>query len=81
MCVARIGRAEQEGSICCGTHKKRKHWPKHTLGDDIAKHFADKDVGAADAWAGELEGTKFHMFSMKQPNYVMSSMLTYGTLN
>ena len=67
------------GVFAAALIKKRKYWPKHILGDDITKHFDDKDVGTAD-WAGELEGTKFHMFCMKEPNYVMSIISTYATL-
>ena len=61
--------------------KKRRYWPKYIKGDEIKKHFDNKPIGTADAWKGELEGVPFHVFAMKEPDYVMSIMATYGTLN
>ena len=60
--------------------KKRRYWPKHIRGDDIAQHFEKKEVGDVDAWPGEMDGVKFHVFCMKEPNYVMSIMSTYRSL-
>jgi hypothetical protein len=38
-----------------------------------------KDVGDSKAWQGELDGVKFHLFCMKEPDYVMRSLMsTYG---
>lgn len=59
--------------------KKRRYWPKDVDGDAIAMHFATKDVGEAAAWPGELEGICFQLLCMKEPDYVMSLMTTYGT--
>jgi hypothetical protein len=59
--------------------KKRRYWPKDVDGDAIHDHFAAKDVGDVDAWPGELDGVRFHLFCMKEPDYVMSLMSTYGT--
>ena len=71
----------KRGVFAAALIKKRKYWPKHIRGDEIAQHFADKEVGTADAWAGELDGVRFHVFSMKEPDYVMSLMATYGSLS
>ena len=43
-------------------------------------HFKDKEVGAVDAWPGTFDNTPFHLVCMKDPNYIMSLMTTYGTL-
>ena len=59
--------------------KKRRYWPKYIKGDDIRQHFDDKEVGAADSLPGTLDGQSFHVFAMKEPDYVMSLMSTYGT--
>ena len=32
-----------------------------------------------DSWAGKLGDVPFHIYSMKEPNYAMSLMSTYGT--
>ena len=60
--------------------KKRRYWPKHVLGDDIIAHFAEKKVGETEAICGELDSIPFYLYGMKEPNYVMQIMVTYGTL-
>ena len=37
----------------------------------------DKDVGDTDSWAGVLDDKPFHVYAMKEPEYVMSLMSTY----
>ena len=59
--------------------KKRRYWLKYIHGEDIKSHFADKEVGATDAWAGKSDGVPFHIYTMKEPDYIMSLMSTYGT--
>jgi hypothetical protein len=61
--------------------KKRCFWPKYIDGDGINKHFEEKEVGDADALPGTLDGQKFHIFAMKEPDYTMMLMSTYGSLN
>ena len=70
----------KKGVFAAALIKKRRYWPKYIRGDEIAEHFRDKDVGAVDAWPGELDGVRFHVFCMKKPDYVMSLMSMYGTL-
>ena len=41
----------------------------------------DKDVGDAESWAGVLDDKPFYAYAMKEPDYVMSLMSTYGTNN
>jgi len=61
--------------------KKRCCCPKHIQGDTTAEHFKDKEVGAVDAWPGTLDGVKFNIFAMKELDYIMSIISTYGTCN
>lgn len=70
----------KKGVFAAALIKKRRYWPKHIRGDDIAAHFADKEVGSVDAWPGVYDNTPFHVVCLKEPNYVMSLMTTYGTL-
>jgi len=49
-------------------------------GDGIVTHFAGKDVGSVDALPGVLNGIPFHIYCMKDTDYVLSIMSTYGTL-
>ena len=67
----------------CGVYastliKKWKYWPKYIKGDAIKEHFDDKDVGDCDSWKGNMDKVPFHVYAMKEPDYVMSLMLTYG---
>ena len=58
--------------------KKQQYWPRYIRGDEIKAHFAHKEVGDTDSWAGKLDDVPFHLYSMKEPDYVMSLMSTYG---
>ena len=40
----------------------------------------DKEVGAVDCLKAEIENVPHDMFCMKEPDYVMKLMSTYGTL-
>ena len=60
--------------------KKRRYWPKFVPGDTIDKHFEDKEVGETDSLNGQLEGIPYDIFCMKEPDYVMKMMSTYGGL-
>ena len=37
-----------------------------------------KEVGEVDVATGTLNDTKYHVFCMKEPDYVMKLMSTYG---
>ena len=58
--------------------------PTHSLRNDTIgqsiQHFNNKDIRDADAIHGELDGKFFYLFRMKEPDYVMQIMSTYGTL-
>ena len=76
--IAELGK---RGLYASALIKKRRYWPKHVNGDAIKAHFEDKNVGDVDAWKGVLDGVPLHIFAMKEPDYVMSIMANYGTLN
>ena len=68
----------------CGVYtsaliKTRNYWPKYIKGDAIKQHFDEKAVGDYDSWKGKMEEVPFHVYAMKEPDYVMSWMSTYGT--
>jgi hypothetical protein len=68
------------GVFAAALIKKKRYWPKYIPGDEIIKHFDDKEVGATDAWFGMLNGVNFHVFAMKEPDYVMQIMSTWQTV-
>jgi hypothetical protein len=67
------------GVFAAALIKKRRYWPKHVDGDGINAHFAHKEIGYSDALPGVLDGVRFNLFCMKEPDYVMMLMSTYGT--
>ena len=81
-CVVKgIVALKKKGIFSAALIKKRKYWPKYIDGDRIKSHFDDKPVGSVDALEGNINGNFFHVFAMKEPDYVMMLMSTYGTLN
>ena len=60
--------------------KKQRYWLKHILGDEVIAHFTDKEIGDADAISGILDEVPFYVIGMKEPDYVMQIMTTYGTM-
>ena len=69
----------KKGVFASALIKKRRYWPKHIRGDDIKAHFDDKEVGSVDTWPSVMDGIKFGVYCLKEPDYVMSLMSTYGT--
>ena len=60
--------------------KKRRYWPAGVDGEAVKAHFAEKEVGSVDVWPGTLDNTPFKLACMKEPDYVLMIMMTYGTL-
>ncbi len=60
--------------------KKRCFWPKGIDGTRIVAHFDNLAVGTTDRLPGNYENIKFDVFAMKEPDYVMMMMSTYGAL-
>ena len=80
-CVLKaIVELRNKGLFAASLIKKRRYWPKYIPGDDIIQHFVDKEVGHCDALVGKMNGVPFHVHAMKEPDYVMMLMSTYGTL-
>ena len=69
----------KKGVFASALIKERRYWLKYIRGDEVKEHFNDKEVGDANSWGGKLEDVLFHVFVMKEPDYVMSLMSTYGT--
>jgi hypothetical protein len=60
--------------------KKRRYWPKYINGDAIDSQFESKEIGETDSLPGTLDGINFKVFCMKEEDYVMKLMATYGAL-
>lgn len=72
---------QKKGVFASALIKKRRYWPKYVDGNAIKAHFNDKEVGDTDALKCSLDSLEYHVFAMKEPNYVSMLMSTYGTLD
>lgn len=80
-CVLRgIVELLKKGVYSSALIKKRRYWPKYVDGAAIDTHFENIEVGGCDALPGVLDGVQFHIFGMKEPDYTMKLMSTYGSL-
>ena len=80
-CVLKgIVELKKRGVYASALIKKQKYWPKYIKGDAIRDHFTAKNVGDCDSWKGSMEEVPFHVYAMKEPDYIMSLMSTYGTI-
>ncbi len=59
--------------------KKCYYWPKYVDGESIKAHLMNKEVGAVDSMHGFFGRVRVFTFAMKEPEYLMSLMSTYGT--
>ena len=75
-----IAELRKKGVFSAALIKKRKYWPKHIDGDGIKAHFKDLEVGTVDAMKGSLDGVNVQVHCLKEPEYVMMLMSSYGTL-
>lgn len=58
--------------------KKRRYWPKYIDGNRIQDYFKDKEVGFSNAWKGRMDNVDFYIQCVKEPEYVLMFMTTYG---
>lgn len=79
--VKAIVELRKKGIFSSALIKKRRYWPKYVDGDAFNAHFENKDVDSFDALKSKLDGETFYLYSMKEPDYVMKFMTTFGTEN
>lgn len=69
------------GAYASALVKKRRYWPKNVKGDQIKLLMKDDAVGVTKRLPGQLDGIKFDLFCLKEPDYMMPLMSTYGSVN
>ena len=80
LCVTKgLVELRKKGVFGAALIKKRRYWPENIKGDEIDAHFSSKEVGNVDAVKQVEDGAAYHVFFMKEPDYVMKIMTTYGT--
>lgn len=72
---------KKRGVFAAALIKKRRYWPKYVPGEEIKAHFMNRGVGDVDCWHGKLDEVQFHLHCMREPDYIMSLMSTYGTMD
>ena len=70
----------EKGVLGSALIKKRRYWPKGVPAEEILWHMQNKQVGDVGAFQGSIRGKIYHIMAIKEPDYVMSMMTTYGTL-
>lgn len=58
--------------------KKWRYRPKYIDGDAIKAHFEGAIPGTSESLKGSLQGQDFHVFAMKEPDYVMAQTVERG---
>ena len=71
---------QNKGVLGATLIKKRRYQPANIKGDAIDTHFSSKEVGNFDAVNQVEDGVAYRLFFMKDPDYLMKLMTTYGTL-
>ena len=82
-CVARaLTELAKKGVFATALIKKRRYWPKHVDGDMIKANFADANVGDTNCYRMTLpdDNSKLDIHCLKEPDYIMMLMATFGTL-
>ena len=74
---------QKVGVYSCALIKKWKYWPKFVPGEAMQSFFDVDGVNVRDCHAiqGEMEGTTYNLWGMKEPDYVMWMMATGGLLD
>ena len=60
--------------------EKRRYWPKGVPAEEILQHMQNKEVGDVETVQGLIRGKIYNIMAIKEPNYVMLIITTYGTL-
>ena len=60
--------------------KNQRYRPKGVPSEEILRHMKNKDVGDVDAVQGSIRGNSYHIMYIKDPEYVILMMTTYGKL-
>ncbi len=67
---------KKKGVFTAALIKKRSHCPTLVPGDHTIDYFKDKVAGVFDAISGVLDGIKYDIWCIKEPEYCMSIMAT-----
>ena len=79
-CVLKgIIKLREVGIFATALTKKRRYWPRYVDGDALKEHFKDKDPGERDALKGTFNSQLFYIYGMKESDYVLLFMTSFGS--
>jgi len=81
LCFEGFDCLQKHGLFVCALIKKRIYWPTMVPGEAIRKHYEDKEAGTTNTIQGMLDGHPYTIWGTKEPDYVMSMVVTGGALN
>jgi hypothetical protein len=70
----------KNGVYASAVIKKRRYWPRYIDGEAMNERMSGRAVGECDALHGTLDGYPYTVFLMKEQDYCMKLMSTYGGL-
>ena len=73
MCTQSVCRVER-GVLASALIKKWRYWTRHLDGDHINMQFENKEIGYANSLSGRMDDVPFHIYGMKEPDYIMKLM-------
>ena len=65
----------------CNYNKKQRYWTKGVPAEEIIWQMQNKEVGDVVAVQDSIRGKSYHIMVIKDPDYVMLMITTYGTLD
>lgn len=71
---------KKKGIFASAVIKKRRFWPKHVPGEAMDAWMSIKPIGGVDSLTGRLDNVPYNLFCMKDVDYTMKLMSTYGSL-
>ena len=69
-----------KGAFGLALIKKRRYWHKGVPAEEILRHMQKKEVGDVDTVQGSIILNSYHITAIKDLDYLMLMMTTYGTL-
>ena len=70
----------EKGVLGSASIKKRCYWTKGVPAEEILWNMQNKEVGDVEAVQVSIIGKIYHIMSIKETDYVILMMKTYGTL-
>ena len=61
--------------------KKQHYWPKGVMEEDMFQHMHRKEFDNVDELPNTNYGNSYHIISLKDTDFIMLMMTTYGTLD